>query len=242
MSQSSFHFFLFYLHSHPRVSQSDIKAFCSVLSASRLVFFFFFKGTRDVAITKLLFLGTIQRFTIAALQKKRQKLCSQLVPHRKPDWIFMLQYAIAQFYLTMLKVGNAAEQCEENRWIVTKEKWTPLHVGCTGRGRGMSECVDGHERLRGWEREMFGAALQRRCSQKRGWHKPRVICQNFFLLLPPFPAPIMLMEEDESFFSVFFKSQVTNVGFLFEKYLMNPHGILLKTISEELLVRKVNRL
>lgn len=114
MSQSSFHFFLFYLHSHPRVSQSDIKAFCSVLSASRF-FFFFFKGTRDVAITKLLFLGTIQRFTIAALQKKRQKLCSQLVPHRKPDWIFMLQYAIAQFYLTMLEVGNAAEQCEENR-------------------------------------------------------------------------------------------------------------------------------
>lgn len=52
----------------------------------------------------------------------------------------------------------------------------------------------------------------------------------------------MLMEEDESFFSAFFKSQVTNVGFLFEKYLMNPHGILLKTISEELLVRKVNRL
>lgn len=115
-------------------------------------FFFFFKETRDVAITKLLFLGTIQRFTIAALQRKRQKLCSQLVPHRKPDWIFMLQYAIAQFYLTMLKVGNAAEQCEENRWIVTKGKWTPLHVGCTGRGRGMSECVDGHERLRGWER------------------------------------------------------------------------------------------
>lgn len=153
MSQSSFHFFLFYLHSHPRVSQSDIKAFCSVLSASRLgFFFFFFKETRDVAITKLLFLGTIQRFTIAALQRKRQKLCSQLVPHRKPDWIFMLQYAIAQFYLTMLKVGNAAEQCEENRWIVTKGKWTPLHVGCTGRGRGMSECVDGHERLRGWER------------------------------------------------------------------------------------------
>lgn len=156
----------------------------SVLFSSQCIqigFFFFFKETRDVAITKLLFLGTIQRFTIAALQRKRQKLCSQLVPHRKPDWIFMLQYAIAQFYLTMLKVGNAAEQCEENRWIVTKGKWTPLHVGCTGRGRGMSECVDGHERLRGWEREMFGAALQ-----KRGWHKPRVIYQNFFLLLPPF--------------------------------------------------------